>query len=163
MAMLDPHRLAARAREIRPFRVMAVADEAWQLERQGRSIIWLLAGEPDFGTPAPVVAAAAASAAHGRVHYTSSLGIAPLREAIAGYYSERFGVDVPTRNVIVTTGASAALSLALAAVLDRDEHLLLTDPGYPCNRSFARLYEGRAAAVPVDHTTGYQLTADLVR
>jgi len=142
---------------------MAVADEAWRLEHEGRSVIWLLAGEPDFGTPPPVVEAAHASIAHGKVHYTSSLGIPALREAISQHYDTRFGADVPVDRIVVTTGASGALSLALAALVDRDERVLMTDPGYPCNRAFTRIFEGVAATVPVGADTGYQLTADHVR
>jgi aspartate/methionine/tyrosine aminotransferase len=86
-----------------------------------------------------------------------------LRAAISGYYADRFGVDVPRHRIVVTTGASGALLLALAAVVGAGERLLLTDPGYPCNRSFVRLYEGQAAGVPVGPETDYQLTAGLVR
>jgi aspartate/methionine/tyrosine aminotransferase len=161
--MADPHRLARRASDIAPFRVVEVMEQAWNLERQGRSIIRLVAGEPDFGTPASVVSAANASAASGRVHYTSSLGIPPLKEAIAAYYASRFGVDLPASRIAVTTGASSALLLALAAVMEAGDRVLLTDPGYPCNRSFVRLFEGSAVGVPVDASTSYQLTAAHVR
>jgi aspartate/methionine/tyrosine aminotransferase len=157
--MADPHRLARRACDIAPFRVVEVMEQAWNLERQGRSIIRLVAGEPDFGTPPSVVSAAAASASDGRVHYTSSLGIPPLKEAIAEYYARRFGVTVPASRIAVTTGASSALLLALAVVMEAGERVLLTDPGYPCNRSFVRLFEGSAVGVPVDASTAYQLTA----
>jgi aspartate/methionine/tyrosine aminotransferase len=161
--MADPHRLAERARTIAPFRVVEMMEAAWRLEANGRSVIRLVVGEPDFGTPASVVAAAAAGVADGRVGYTSSLGMPRLRQAIAAYYGERFGVEVAAERVVVTAGASAALLLALGAVLERDEHLLLTDPGYPCNRSFVRFLEGAARGVPVDDTTAYQLTAELVQ
>src|SRR5581483_1446694 len=90
------------------------------------------------------------------------LGIPELREAISGYYAERFGVDVPARRVVVTTGASGALLLALAATVDRDHEVLLADPGYPCNRNLIRLCEGAPAGIPVGAGTGYQLTAALV-
>jgi aspartate/methionine/tyrosine aminotransferase len=161
----DPHapaHLAARMARVRPFRVVEVMERAWALERTGRSVVRLLAGEPDFGTPPQVVEAATRAIATGQVHYTSSLGILPLREAISGYYADRFGVDVPLRRVVVTTGASGALLLALAATVDRDEEVLLTDPGYPCNRNLLPLFEGRARGVPVSVGANYQLTADLV-
>jgi len=155
-------RLAARTRAIAPFRVMEVLDRAWELERQGRSVIRLCVGEPDHGTPAPVVAAATRATGSGEVHYAPSLGIPPLREAIAAAYLDRFGITVPARRVVVTTGASGALLLALAAVVDPGDELLLADPGYPCNRHFLRVFEGRTRAVPVNASTRYQLTADLV-
>jgi aspartate/methionine/tyrosine aminotransferase len=156
-----PH-LAARMDAIEPFRVVEVMEAAWELEAAGRSVVWLVAGEPDFGTPAAVVEAAADAAAHGHVHYTASLGIPALRHAISDYYAERLGVDVPADRVAVTTGASGALLMALAATVDPGGEVVLTDPGYPCNRTFVRLNGGVPVGVPVDAGTNYQLTTDLV-
>jgi aspartate/methionine/tyrosine aminotransferase len=140
-------RLAARTADIEPFRVVEVMERAWELERAGHSIIRLCVGEPDFPSPPAVVDAARRALHGGDVHYTSSLGLPPLREAISDYYAERFGVDVPSRRVVITTGASGALLLALAATIDRDDEVLLADPGYPCNRHFIRTLEGRARPV----------------
>ena len=154
--------LARRTKTIQPFRVVDVMEAAWAAERAGRSIVHLEVGEPDFGTPPGVVEAAAKAIADGRVRYTSSLGIPELREAIGGYYAERFGVDVPARRVVVTTGASGALFLALAATIDRDDEVLLADPGYPCNRNLIRICEGAPVGVPVGAASDYQLTAGLV-
>ena len=154
--------LARRTTTITPFRVVDVMEAAWAAERAGRSIVHLEVGEPDFGTPEPVVEAAGKAIADGRVRYTSSLGIPELREAISGYYADRFGVDVPARRVVVTTGASGALLLALAATVDRDHEVLLADPGYPCNRNLIRLCEGVPVGIPVGADTDYQLTAALV-
>ena len=160
--MTDQRRLAARTALIDPFRVMEIAEEAWALAASGRSIIWLLAGEPDFGTPPEAVAAAHEASAGGRVQYTQSLGIPALREAISTYYGERFGLDVPVRRIAVTTGASGALSLALAATIDPGAQVLLTDPGYPCNRHFVHLYGGEPVCVPVGPDNAYQLDTALV-
>jgi aspartate/methionine/tyrosine aminotransferase len=102
------------------------------------------------------------AAAHGHVHYTASLGIPALRHAISGYYAERFGVTVPAERVAVTTGASSALLMALAATVDDGGEVMLTDPGYPCNRTFVRLNGGVPVGVPVGAATNYQLTAELV-
>ena len=110
-----------------------------------------------------MVEAASKAIADGRVRYTSSLGIPELREAISGYYADRFGVDVPARRVVVTTGASGALLLALAATVDRDDEVLLADPGYPCNRNLIRMCEGGPGrASRSGPSTDYQLTAGLV-
>jgi aspartate/methionine/tyrosine aminotransferase len=154
--------LARRTETIQPFRVVDVMEAAWAAERAGRSIVHLEVGEPDFGTPAPVVEAATKAIGDGRVRYTSSLGLPDLREAISGYYADRFGIDVPARRVVVTTGASGALLLALAATVDRDDAVLLADPGYPCNRNLIRLCEGVPVGLPVGADTDYQLTAGLV-
>jgi aspartate/methionine/tyrosine aminotransferase len=157
--MTDP---ARRMAAITPFRTVDVMEAAWAAERAGRSIVHFEVGEPDFGTPPAVVEAAAKAIADGRVRYTSSLGIPELREAISGYYADRFGIDVPARRVVVTTGASGALLLALAATIDRDDQVLLADPGYPCNRNLIRLCEGDPVGIPVGALTDYQLTAGLV-
>ena len=157
-----PGRPARRMESIQPFRVVDVMERAWAAEAAGRSIVHFEVGEPDFGTPASLVEAATKFLAGGKVGYTPSLGITPLREAISGYYAERFGVDVPPRRVVVTTGASGALMLAVAATVDRDDGILLTDPGYPCNRNLIRMCEGRPEPVPVEAASDYQLTADLV-
>ena len=155
-------KLARRMATITPFRVVDVMEAAWAAERAGRNIIHLEVGEPDFGTPAPVVEAASKAIADGRVRYTSSLGVPELREAISGYYADRFGVDVPARRVVVTTGASGALLLAFAATIDRDDQVLLADPGYPCNKNLIRVCEGDPVGIPVGALTDYQLTAGLV-
>lgn len=116
-------------------------------------------GEPDFPSPPQVLAAAQQALTHGDIHYTSALGMAPLRQAIARHYGERFGVSIPAERVIVTAGSSAALLLVMALLLNRDDEVLLADPGYPCNRHFVRVLEGRPVAIPVGPETHYQLTA----
>ena len=154
--------LAARVADIAPFHVMEVQTAARALEAAGRSVVHMEIGEPDFPTPGPVLDAAHAALADGGIYYTSALGLPALREAIARHYGERYGVDVAPERVIVTAGSSAALLLVTALLVNRDEQILMTDPGYPCNRHFVRTLEGEPVAVPVDASTRYQLTADLV-
>lgn len=154
---------AARTADIRPFYVMELLARARALEAAGRDIVHMEIGEPDFPTPGPVLAAAQAAIAQGDVHYTPATGLASLRAAIAGFYQQRYGVAVSPDRIVVTPGASGALLLALAALVDPGEQVLLADPGYPCNRNFVRLLEGRAQSVPVYADTGFQLTADLVK
>jgi aspartate/methionine/tyrosine aminotransferase len=155
-------RLAARVAEIAPFHVMEVQTAARALEAAGRSIIHMEIGEPDFPTPAPVVEAAQRAIADGRLYYTSALGLPALREAIARHYLDHYGVAVAPERVIVTAGSSAALLLVLALLVNRDEKILLADPGYPCNRHFVRVLEGDPLGIPVGAGTNYQLTADLI-
>jgi aspartate/methionine/tyrosine aminotransferase len=154
--------LAARVADIAPFHVMEVQTAARALEAAGRSVVHMEIGEPDFPTPGPVLDAARAALADGGIYYTSALGLPALREAIARHYGDRYGVDVAPERVIVTAGSSAALLLVTALLVNRDEQILMTDPGYPCNRHFVRTLEGEPVAVPVDASTRYQLTADLV-
>ncbi|HKU70178.1 MAG TPA: aminotransferase class I/II-fold pyridoxal phosphate-dependent enzyme, partial [Burkholderiales bacterium] len=152
-----PH-LSRRAKEIEPFHVMELLARARELEAQGRSIIHMEIGEPDFPTPEPVVRAGIRALEKGEVFYTPALGLPELREAIAAYYLRRYGVTVPSSRVIVTSGSSGALMLACAALIDPGDEVLLSDPGYPANRQFVRLMGGVPRAMPVTAADDYQLT-----
>jgi aspartate/methionine/tyrosine aminotransferase len=143
--------------EIEPFHVMALLARARELEAQGRSIIHMEIGEPDFPTPEPVIRAGVRALERGELFYTPTPGLPQLREAIAGYYLSRYGVAISPSRIFVTTGASAALMLACAALIDPGDEVLLADPGYPANRHFVRVVEGVPRAVPVDAASGYQL------
>ncbi|HSC97241.1 MAG TPA: pyridoxal phosphate-dependent aminotransferase [Burkholderiales bacterium] len=150
-------RLARRTAEIEPFHVMALLARARELEAQGRSIIHMEIGEPDFPTPGPIIRAGIKALEKGELFYTPTPGLPQLREAIAGYYRTRYGVALSPARILVTTGASAALMLACAALIDPGDEVLLADPGYPANRHFVRVVEGVPRAVPVDAASGYQL------
>jgi aspartate/methionine/tyrosine aminotransferase len=160
MTVNDP-RLAHRLDAIQPFYVMDVLARARALERQGRSIIHMEIGEPDFPTSPRIVEAGIAALRAGRTHYTQAAGLPELRQAIAASYAP--GARPDPERVIVTPGASGALALIFAALLDPGDQVLLADPGYPCNRHFVRLFDGEAVSIPVDASTDYQLTADLIR
>jgi aspartate/methionine/tyrosine aminotransferase len=155
-------RLAARVDDIAPFHVMEVQTAARALEAAGRTVIHMEIGEPDFPTPQPVLDAAQRAIASGNVYYTSALGLPELRASIARHYRDHYGVHVDAERVIVTAGSSAALLLVMALNVDRDEDILLADPGYPCNRTFIRVLEGNPVGVPVGADSRYQLTADLI-
>jgi len=150
---------AARMAEIEPFHVMELMARAQALEAQGSDIVHMEVGEPDFPTPQPIITAAQRFLAGGHVHYTNALGIAPLREAIAGFYATRYGIAIDPARIVVTAGASGALLLALGALITPGDEWLLTDPGYPCNRHFVRFCEGVPRALNVDATTNFQPTA----
>ncbi|MEY2632618.1 MAG: hypothetical protein RIR00_1272, partial [Pseudomonadota bacterium] len=149
---------ARRMRDIAPFHVMELMTQAKALEAQGCDIVHMEVGEPDFPTPEPILAAARAFLRHGEVHYTAALGLPALREAIAGFYRSRYGQDVAAEQIVVTTGASGALILALACLTEPGRRWLLPDPGYPCNRHFVRMFEGIPTALPVFPADNYQPT-----
>jgi len=152
---------ARRLAGIEPFHVMDVLARARALEAQGRSIVHMEIGEPDFPTADGIVATGIAALEAGATHYTPALGLPALRAAIAAKYPADCRLD-PAR-VVVTPGASGALQLVFAALLSPGDEVLMADPGYPCNRHFVRLFEGAAVGIPVDAGTNYQLTADSVR
>jgi aspartate/methionine/tyrosine aminotransferase len=156
-------RTAARMAHIEPFEVMEIQTLAREVEARGHDVIHLEIGEPDFRTPQPVVEAAKRALDEHRMDYTSALGLPALREAIAGFYRTRYGVEVPASRVIVTAGSSAALLLAFGVLLDAGDEVLLADPGYPCNRHFIRTLGALPRAIAVGPGSRYQLNADLAR
>ncbi|HEX6006673.1 MAG TPA: aminotransferase class I/II-fold pyridoxal phosphate-dependent enzyme, partial [Burkholderiales bacterium] len=154
--------LASRLADIEPFRVMEILARARELERAGRSIVHMEIGEPDFPTPRPICEAGIAALEKGELHYTPAQGLPALREAIAQYYQRHYGIDVSASRIIVTTGSSGALLLAVSALVDAGDRVLLADPGYPCNRHFVRLVEGDPVALAVGPDSNYQLTPELL-
>lgn len=158
---MDLQRLATASRlaNIDAFHVMELAKQAAELERAGRHIIHMGIGEPDFTAAAPVVHAAEAAMRRGVTQYTGALGIHALREAIAGYYKTAYGLDIPERRVIVTAGASGALLLACAVLVEIGAEVLMPDPSYPCNRHFVAAFDGRARMIPSGPAERFQLTA----
>ncbi len=150
--------LSRYASEVPPFHVMALLERAQQLTAQGRDVIHLQVGEPDFSTPDPVMDAIRDAMAHGQTGYTPAAGLPALREAIAADYRERFGAAVSPGQVVVTPGASGALQLALAALINPGDGVLLPDPGYPCNRQFVRLVGGEVQPLVLSAENQFALT-----
>lgn len=155
-------RLAARMSGIAPFRVMALLARAKELEAQGRSVIHMEIGEPDFPTPKPVCEAGARALECGELFYTAALGLLTLREAIADFYGSRYGLSVSPARIVITPGSSGALLLAIGALVDPGAEVLVTDPGYPANRHFVRFLNGVAVNVPVGPDTHYQMSPELL-
>ncbi|MEH6499438.1 MAG: pyridoxal phosphate-dependent aminotransferase [Pseudoalteromonas distincta] len=153
---------ARRSQEIQPFHVMAVLARAKALEAAGRDVIHMEIGEPDFATPEPIIRAGQHALGAGCTGYTPALGLPALREAIAGLYASRYGVDLDPRRVVITPGGSAALLLISALLVEAGQEVLMADPSYPCNRHFLRLVEARARLVPTGPESAYQLTPALI-
>lgn len=151
---------ARRLQHISPFRVVELLERAKALEAEGRVVVHLEVGEPDFPTASPIVEAGHRALDAGATKYTQALGIPPLRQRIARYYHETAGVTVAPERIVVTAGASAGLLLLSALLLDPDDELLLTDPGYPCNEVFVRLVNGQPVHVPLSPARGFQADAD---
>ncbi len=161
---LQRPRIAARMRGIEPFHVMDLVARAHELEAEGRSVIHMEVGEPDFVTAQPIVDAGKQALDAGRTGYTAAAGIPPLRRAIAqDYYGTRFGLDVSPARILVTPGASGALQLVSGVLVNPGDRVLMADPGYPCNRHFVRVMGGDSLPVPVGADTAYQLTPELVQ
>ena len=153
---------ARRIRAIAPFHVMALLARARELEAQGRSIVHMEIGEPDFATPQPIVDAGIRALQAGKTHYTPATGLPELRRAVAQHYQRVHGVSVDAQRIIITPGASGALQLILGLLVDPGSEVIMADPGYPCNRNFVYLYEGVPVSVPVGPEHHYQLCAELL-
>ncbi|WP_411727222.1 pyridoxal phosphate-dependent aminotransferase [Methyloglobulus sp.] len=156
-------RLAKRTADIAPFYVMELLRRAKQLESQGRDIIHMEIGEPDFATPQTIVDAGIKQLQTGDIKYTPAAGLPELREQIAAYYQTRYGVTIDKGRIFVTPGASGAFLLALGVSVNPGDEILMADPCYPCNSNFIRLFEGETTTLPVDAASGYQLTAELIK
>jgi aspartate/methionine/tyrosine aminotransferase len=151
-----------RVAEIDSFKVMDLLKRAKELDALGHDVVHMCAGEPDFATPEPVSEAGIAAIRAGHTQYTPAAGIPLLREAIAGFYKERYGLDIPAERVIVTAGASGALLMVFATLANPGQRFMMADPGYPCNPRFLRLLEARGQLIPVDASDNYQLTPELI-
>ena len=155
-------KVAKKLSKIAPFRVMELLARANELESLGHDVIHLEVGEPDFDTPAPILAAGMRAISEGKTRYTDARGTLELRHAISGFYKFSLGIEVRTERIFVTAGASGGLLMLSALLLDPYENLLMTDPGYPCNRHFLSSFNAEALLVPVDAHQNYQLTPSLV-
>jgi aspartate/methionine/tyrosine aminotransferase len=142
---------------------MEIGKMAAELEKQGRHIIHMGIGEPDFTATQPVIEAAMRAMTDGNMQYTSATGLPALREAISWHYRRVYGLEIATSRIVVTAGASAALLLACAALIEKGDEVLMPDPSYPCNRHFVAAFEGRARMIPSDPEQRFQLSDAMVR
>lgn len=158
----DPKGVSDRMAGIAPFRVMRILARAKALEAAGRDIIHMEVGEPDFATPRPIVLAGQQALAAGLTKYTPATGLPALRETIAAYYQDRYGVTVAAERILVTPGASGALQLILATLVNPGQQVLMPDPAYPCNRHMVRLFGGEAVSLPTSDSQGFALDCEQV-
>lgn len=154
--------VAQRMQGISSFYVMELLQRAKQLELQGRDIIHMEIGEPDFPTPQAALDAGNRLLKTGEVKYTAAAGLPELRTAIAEYYRRQYGVKLDSRRVFITPGASGAFLLAFGISLNPGENIMMADPCYPCNDNFVRLFNGETQFIAVGADTGYQLSAELI-
>ena len=148
--------ISKRTQQLTSFIVMDVLEKACEMECRGTDIIHLEVGEPDFDTPPCVKAAACRALDEGHTHYTHSLGLLPLREAIAQYYHKHYGVDVDPGQILVTSGTSPAMFVLFATLLEKGDEVIISDPHYACYPNFIRFAEGIPTAVDVFEEDGFQ-------
>jgi len=154
--------IARRAEEMTPFLVMDVMERAREMESRGIDVVHLEVGEPDFDIPPSVKEALCDVLDRGCTHYTHSCGDLGLREAISRHYKEKYGVVVHPDQIMVTSGTSPAMMLVFAALLERGDEVIISDPGYACYPNFIRFVEGVPVTVPVYEEDGFQYRPDTI-
>lgn len=145
-----------RLDKITPFLVMDVLKKAQSIA----DVIHFEVGEPDVPPSPKVVEAMANAIGDGKFRYTEALGLLALREKIAAFYYDRYKVEVSPARIVLTVGTSGAFLVTYAILLNAADKLLLTDPGYPCYKNFSYLLDIEPVFVPIDKSTGYQLTVE---
>lgn len=152
-----------KAKNVKAFLVMEIMEKAQEMERAGADVIHLEVGEPDFDTPAAVIEAAKNALGGGKTHYTHSMGLMELREAIAAHYDKNYGVDINPDCIIVTSGTSAAMSLVFSVLIKPGSEVMITDPHYACYPNFIRFADGVPAMVPADERDGFQFRTEALK
>jgi (5-formylfuran-3-yl)methyl phosphate transaminase len=154
--------LKGRGAAIEPFLAVEIAERAQALERAGVDVVHLEFGEPDFEAPPVVREAAEKALKDGRTRYVSSLGILPLREAIADHYRRTYGVAVSPDQILITPGTSPAMLLLFGHLLDAGDEVILSDPYYACYPNFIRYAGGVPAYVPISEEEHFQYRPEAI-
>ncbi|HUH65211.1 MAG TPA: pyridoxal phosphate-dependent aminotransferase [Syntrophales bacterium] len=154
--------ITPRASQILPFIVMDVLEKAQEMQRKGEDIIHLEVGEPDFDTPECIREAGYRAMREGQTHYTHSLGLLELREAICEHYLRKYGVTVSPDQVVVTSGTSPAMLILFATILGAGEEIIISDPYYACYPNFIQFFDGVPVTVNVYEEEGFQYTPEAI-
>ena len=155
--------ISKRAQDIPPFIVMDVLERAHAMEREGVDVIHLEVGEPDFDTPACIKKAACQAMDRNQTHYTHSLGLIELREAIAEHYNEQYGVSFSADRVLITSGTSPAMLLLFSALLEECDEIIISNPHYACYPNFVRYLNSNPVFVDVDEEDGFQYRPSAIK
>jgi len=153
----------SKVRQIKPFYVMDVLERAQAMERDGSHVIHLEVGEPDFDAPEPIREAAIKALQDGCTHYTHSLGLIELREAICAHYFAQYKVSIHPDQIAVTNGASPAMLMTFAALLEQGDEVLISDPHYACYPTFVRIACGTPKCLRVYEEDGFQHRSEAIK
>lgn len=154
--------ISRKGQEIPPFLVMDVLEKAQELERNGEHIIHLEVGEPDFDTPECINEACYRAICEGKTHYTHSLGLIELREAIAEDYWNKYKVKVSPEQILIASGTSPAMLLLFAALLEPNDEVILSNPYYPCYPNIIQFVDGVPVFVKVLEEEGFQYLPEMI-
>ncbi len=153
-------KISERLKDVNAFHVMSLMAEAKQLDAEGHQVVHMEMGEPDFSTPQPIIDAGIEALKSGITHYTPTLGLPALREAIANFYKEEYSVSVEPEQIIITPGSATALQLVMNLMISAGDHVVIPDPAYPSTHNLVRLLSGSVLHIPVSEDTQWQLTVE---
>jgi (5-formylfuran-3-yl)methyl phosphate transaminase len=154
--------ISNRTKEMTPFIVMDVLEKAHEMERQGVHVIHLEVGEPDFDTPQCIKDAACRALNNGHTHYTHSLGMIELREAISEHYFKTYGVSVDSDQIVISSGTSPAMFVMFSALLEKGDQVIVSDPHYACYPNFIKFVQGEPVFIPVYEKDGFQYRPETI-
>ncbi len=154
--------ISHRTKEMTPFIVMDVLERANEMERQGVHVIHLEVGEPDFDTPQCIKDAACKALDNGHTHYTHSLGMIELREAISEHYLKTYGVSVDPDQIVISSGTSPAMFVMFSSLLEKGDQVIVSDPHYACYPNFIKFVQGEPVFIPVYEEDGFQYRPEAI-
>jgi aspartate/methionine/tyrosine aminotransferase len=154
--------ISNKALEILPFIAMDVMERALELEQKGEHVIHLEIGEPDFDTPQCIKEACFKALCDGKTHYTHSLGLLELREAISADYEKTYGVRVTPDRILIASGTSTAMLLLFSTLLEEGDELILPNPYYPCYPNIIKYAGGVPVFVDVLEEEGFQYIPEMI-
>jgi len=160
---MDKDMISRRTKEMTPFIVMDVLERAHEMERQGIHVVHLEVGEPDFDTPRCIKEAACRALDEGHTHYTHSLGMIELREAISSHYQERYGVSVDPEHIVISSGTSPAMFVMFSTLLEKGDQVIISDPHYACYPNFIKFVQGEPVTIPVYEEDAFQYRPEVIR
>jgi aspartate/methionine/tyrosine aminotransferase len=154
--------ISNRTKEMTPFIVMDVLERAHEMERRGVHIVHLEVGEPDFDTPKCIKEAACKALDNGHTHYTHSLGMLELREAICKHYFKTYQVSVDPDQIVISSGTSPAMFVMFSTLLEKGDQVIISDPHYACYPNFIKFVQGEPVFVPVFEEDGFQYRPEAI-
>jgi aspartate/methionine/tyrosine aminotransferase len=154
--------ISNRTKEMTPFIVMDVLERAHEMERRGVHIVHLEVGEPDFDTPRCIKEAACKALDNGHTHYTHSLGMLELRDAICKHYFKTYQVSVDPDQIVISSGTSPAMFVMFSTLLEKGDQVIISDPHYACYPNFIKFVQGEPVFVPVFEEDGFQYRPEAI-
>ncbi|MBD3213946.1 MAG: aminotransferase class I/II-fold pyridoxal phosphate-dependent enzyme [Candidatus Lokiarchaeota archaeon] len=153
-----------RIDKVEPFMVMRILERALELEEQGEDIIHMEIGEPDFDTPSKIIEGCTSEIRDGKTHYTHSLGFLELRKALSQYKFDTRGINFdPKTQFMITCGTSPAFFLIFSILLNPDDEVIITDPGYPCYKNYVKFFGGKPIFLPIFEADGFDFNIETLK